>query len=149
MKSKLLLYTLIAIAIVAVAAFVIYQLVYRGSNNAPEVTGQTGSLPGAANQQFPSTADSTVGTFNASASNVSSSRFGIISNDPAFDYFVNAANIVTFIKPDGTIESMANNVSRVLSTSTISQIITTSFSYDGEKGLGNVSSRNHNSIECV
>lgn len=136
MKSKLLLYTLIAIAIVAVAAFVIYQLVYRGSNNAPEVTGQTGSLPGAANQQFPSTAGtSTVGTFNASASNVSSSRFGIISNDPAFDYFVNAANIVTFIKPDGTIESMANNVSRVLSTSTISQIITTSFSYDGKKVL--------------
>ena len=55
MKQKFLLYFLIAIAIVAVFAFAIYQLVYRaGAPATSGTTGQTGSLPSAVNQQFPS-----------------------------------------------------------------------------------------------
>jgi len=136
MKPKLLLYVLTAIAVVAIAAFVIYQLVYRGTGNAPAVTGQTGSLPGAANQQFPlATRTSTVSAFNTSGGNVPSSQFGIISNDPALDYFVSAANVVTLVEPEGIVESIANNVTSVLSTSTISDIVTASFSYDGRKVL--------------
>jgi uncharacterized protein YxeA len=135
MKPKILLYILIAIAIIAVGAFIIYQLVYRGNNNAIP-TGQTGSLPSAANQQFPSNGQtSTVSTFNTSGINSSSSKFGIISNDPALDYFVDAANTVTLIKPDGTIESIANNKTSVISGSAISNIISTAFSYDGKKAL--------------
>jgi hypothetical protein len=137
MKSKLLLYLLIAVAIVAIAAFVIYQLVYRGNSNAPEVTGQTGSLPSAANQQFPSATQTStvVSTLNTSSAIASSSRFGIISNDPAVDYFVSPTNIVSIIKPDGTIELIANNVTSIFSTSTISNIVTAAFSYDGKKAL--------------
>lgn len=138
MKPKILLYILIAAAIIAVGAFIIYQFVYRGNNNAIP-TGQTGSLPSAANQQFPSgsqTAEtSTVGAFNTSGANTSSSHFGIISNDPALDYFVDAANTVTLIKPDGTIESIVNNKTSVISGSAISNIISTAFSYDGKKAL--------------
>jgi hypothetical protein len=135
MKQKAFLYILMALAIVAVAAFIIYQLVYRGNNVAVE-TGQTGSLPGAANQQFPTGGQtSTVSTFNANLANTSSSQFGIISNDQALDYFVDAANIVTLIKPDGTIESIANNKTSIVSVSTTPNIASAAFSYDGKKLL--------------
>ncbi len=140
MKSKLLLYLLIAVAIVAVAAFVVYQLVYRTSNNVPVETGagQAGLLPGATSQPFPSTgqplpSSSAVGTFGASGTSASSSQFGIISNHPTLDYFVSVANIVTLIKPDGIIESIANNETNVLSSSTVPNIINAAFSYDGKK----------------
>jgi hypothetical protein len=139
MKSKLLLYILIAITVIAVAAFIIYQLVYRGNSNITGGTGQTGSLPNTANQQFPSanptTKTSTVSTFGTGGMNASSSKFGIVSNDPALDYFVDAANIVTLVKPDGTVEAITNNKATVISSSAIPNIISASFSYDGKKIL--------------
>jgi hypothetical protein len=137
MKSKFLLYILIALAIVAVAAFIVYQLVYRGNNSSSTgETGQTGSLPNAVTQQFPSSSQtSTVTAFNANGANASSSQFGIVSNDPTLDYFVNAANTVALIKPDGTVESISNNKTSILSSSIISNIINASFSYDGKKAL--------------
>ncbi len=136
MKSKFLLYALIALTIVAVVAFIIYQLVYRGNNSTTGETGQTGSLPSAANQQFPSGSQaSTTGAFNTSGTNSSSSQFGIVSNDPALDYFVDAANTVTLVKPDGTIESIVNSKTNILSSSVVSNIIHTAFSYDGKKVL--------------
>lgn len=132
---------MIALAIIAVAAFIIYQLVYRGSGGVatigglPEQTG--GSLPIVTNQQFPVGGSSTTTSFNASGANTSSSssKFGIVSNDPALDYFVDAANTVTLVKPDGTIESLVNNTTVVLSSSVVSDIITASFSHDGKKVL--------------
>ena len=139
MKSKIFLYILIAIAIVAILAFVIYQLVYRGNNNTTVGTGQVGSLPNVANQQFPSeNQTSTVGTFNTSVAGgatASSSQFGVISNDQALDYFIDAANTAILVKPDGTIESIANGKTSDLSTTTISNIISVAFSYDGKKIL--------------
>jgi len=134
MKPKTILYILIALAIVAVAAFIIYQLVYSGNGGNSNATGQTGSLPAVTSQQFPSSGQaSTVGTFNTNETNSSSSKFGIISNDPALNYFVDAANTVTLVKPDGTIESITNNKASVLSSSVVSNIINTAFSYDGKK----------------
>ena len=149
MKPKFLLYVLIALAIVAIAAFVIYQLAYRNNGGVTTQPGQTGSLPVAQNQQFPSnnTGAAPATTFNASgASNASSSsKFGVVSNDPALDYFVTPANIVEIIKPDGTMEVVSNNASTVVSTTTFSNIISAAFSYDGEKGL--VTTRNGTSTQ--
>lgn len=134
MKSKLLLYILIALTIVAVAAFIIYQVVYRGNTVLTPAPVQTGTLPSVVNQQFPSGGQtSTVSTFNTSGTSASSSKFGVVSNDPALDYFVDAANTVTVVKPDGTIESIANNKTSILSSSVVTNIITASFSFDGKK----------------
>lgn len=133
MKPKTFLNILIVIALIALAAFVVYQFVLRGNNNVVGGVGQTGSLPAVSNQQFPSgNQTSTVSVSNTSAS---SSQFGIVSNDPALDYFVNASNTVTLIKPDGTIESIANNETSMVSGSAIPNIISTAFSYNGEKIL--------------
>jgi hypothetical protein len=135
MKSKTLLYILIALAIVAIAAFIIYQFVYRGNGNVLSgLLGQTGSLPSSTVQNFQQT--STTAAFGANGkSTSSSSKFGVVSNDPALDYFVDSANIVTLVKTDGTIESIANNKTSVLSTSTLTNIISVVFSYDGKKIL--------------
>ena len=154
MKPKNLLYILIALAIVAVLAFVIYQLVYSVNNNAPGGAGQTGSLPAVTGQQFPTgnqsgNKTSGVGAFNAGGANASSSKFGIISNDPALDYFVDAANVVTLMKPDGTIESISNGQASVLSNSAVLNIITSAFSYDGKKVLVTYTRRDYDSIKRV
>jgi uncharacterized protein YxeA len=134
MKQKTFLYILIALAIVAVTAFIIYQLVYQGNNNLlGGLLGQTGSLPGVTTQNFQQT--STSAAFNANGTNTSSSKFGLVSNDPALDYFVDPANTVELIKTDGTIETITNNKTNILSASTTSNIISAAFSYDGKKVL--------------
>ena len=147
MKPKFLLYVLIALAIIAIAAFIIYRAVYQGSGGGTGelpglsgLLGQTGALPAAQNQQFPSSSVLNSGAtstamFNASGANStsSSSKFGIISNDPALDYFVTPGNAVELIKSDGSIETISNNTPTVLSNATVLNIINAAFSYDGKK----------------
>ena len=139
MKPKNFLYILIAIAIIAIIAFIVYQFIPRGSGTLTTGTSQTGSLPSVASGQFPSSSQPTqaapVATFNANGANASSSQFGIISNDPALDYFVDAANTVVLIKTDGAIESIANGKTSVIGSSTISNVVSAAFSYDGKKVL--------------
>ncbi len=139
MKPKTLLYLLVAVAIVAVVAFVAYQFISGGNSGTPAVPSQTGLLPSAQNQQFPSGGQAaSVGSFNTSgtgSANTSSSKFGIISNDPALDYFVNTANTVILAEPNGTIESITNGETSALNSTTTSNIINASFSYDGKKIL--------------
>jgi hypothetical protein len=133
MKQKNILSILIILAIVAIVAFFAYQFLYRNSAATPGI-GQTGTLPIAANQQFSSSSQSGTATSSGlNPANASSSSFGLVSNDPALDYFVDAANTVTLIEPNGTIESISNNTTTILSTSTISDIINASFSYNGKQ----------------
>jgi hypothetical protein len=142
MKSKTFLYLLIVLAIVAIAAFVIYQLVYRVNTSVTTggAAGQAGSLPFTQGQPFSSS--SNIGAtspvaFNAGGANESSSssKFGIVSNDHALDYFVSPANIVELIKLNGSIETISNNAATVISSTTFSNIISSSFSYDGKKAF--------------
>ena len=49
--------------------------------------------------------------------------------------YIDAANTAILVKPDGTIESIANGKTSDLSTTTISNIISVAFSYDGKKIL--------------
>ena len=135
MKPKTLLYVLIAIAVVAVGAFLVYQLIARNTNGT-NGTGQTGSLPNTAGQQFPvGISVSSTGSFNTAAGSSSSVRFGIVSNEPVSDYFISNANVVTVIKPDGTIDSITNSVASTISTTTFKDVVAFAFSYDGKKIL--------------
>ena len=119
----------------AVLAFVGYQFfLKKGGVTTPE-TGTTGSLPTTGGQQFPSSGQST--TTTQGTTTTSSVKFGVVSDGPALDYFVNNANVVTVVRPDGTIESIANSATSSLSNATIPNIITASFSYDGKKILVN------------
>ncbi len=135
MKLKNLLYILVVVAVMAVLAFVGYQFfLKKGGVTTPE-TGTTGSLPTTGGQQFPSSGQST--TTTQGTTTTSSVKFGVVSDGPALDYFVNNANVVTVVRPDGTIESIANSATSSLSNATIPNIITASFSYDGKKILVN------------
>ncbi len=136
MKLKKILYILLAIAIIAIVAFVFYQFISRGISGGTTGAGQTGSLPATGSQQFPSSGQSTTTTPGTQGTTATSSvKFGVVSDGPALDYFVNNANVVTIVRPDGTIESIANSATSSLSNATIPNIITASFSYDGKKIL--------------
>jgi hypothetical protein len=150
MKSKTFLYILIVLAIIAIGAFVIYQIVYQGSAGTGGgglpglggLLGQTGELPITQNQEFPSSSSlngsaTSTAMFNAGGANntSSSSKFGIVSNDPSLDYFVTSGNVVELIKPDGTIETISDNTAVVLSDAVVSNIINAAFSYDGKKAF--------------
>ena len=119
MKPKTLLYILIAIAIVAVVAFIVYQFISGGSGETPprEPGKRAHCRVCRINsfQQQISHRRQMLMPMPRLAQAASSSKFGVISNDPALDYFVNAANTVTLIKPDGTIESIVNRKSTILS----------------------------------
>lgn len=134
MKPKTLLYILIALAIISIGAFLVYQVISRNTGIL-NGTGQTGSLPTITNQQFPLGNQSSTANATGTTTNASSSQFGIVSNGPVLDYFVNSANVVTIVQADGTIVSIANNIASTVSATTFKNIITASFSYDGKKIL--------------
>ncbi len=106
------------------------------------VTGKTGALPGVTTTQ-PFSGNNTGQNGNGGAVAATSTRasetFGIISNDPTLDYFVDGQNNTTLIEPNGSIETVANGTTTVLSSTTIPNIIGASFSYDGKKILVNFS----------
>jgi len=91
---------------------------------------QTGSLPNVGNQSNPVAASST-----ASAGSSLAKSFGMISNEPVLDYFVNAANTVTAIEPSGKIVQITNGQVSAINTILVQNIISASFSYNGAKIL--------------
>ena len=132
---KLRTLTIIILAILVAAGFVFYFLT-RQKGAAPTTTsGTTGTLPGATTQTFPANATTSAGTSTPTGN--AAATFGIISNDPTLDYFIDPQNIATIIEPNGTIETISNGQTTVISSTTISNIITASFSYDGKKIMVN------------
>jgi hypothetical protein len=61
------------------------------------------------------------------------SNFGVLSQYPVLDYFVDAQNNITAIEPTGAIFAITNGQSTIINSSTIGSIISASFSYDGKK----------------
>lgn len=131
---KLRTLTIIILAILVIAGFIFYFLSHRGNTNSITAT-QSGTLPGATTQSFTNTATQS-GTVGAATTTTGTSNiFGIVSNDPTLDYFVDGQNTATIIEPNGSIETITNGATTVLSSTTISNLITASFSYDGKKIL--------------
>lgn len=145
-------YIYIIIGIIVLAMLAISVLFYikntsGGNSGSLSEASTTGSLPAAGTQGGNGTgtgAGGTTGTLGLSSSPTSTSggngqmtvqNFGVLSSDPVFDYFVNTNNNITAIEPNGEIVAISNGQSAVVNSSTINNLISASFSYDGQKIL--------------
>lgn len=63
--------------------------------------------------------------------------FTIAAEGPALDYFVDAKNNITMIRPDGVIIAITDQASSTLSGTAIPNVLSASFSHDGKKILVN------------
>ncbi len=143
-------YIYIIIGIVVVAALAIAALLYikdRSAVSGGGTTTTTGSLPpvgtqgttGSGGNGTTTTGSGSSGTTGPGGTSASAGTgvqaFGMLSNDPVLDYFVGAGNTITAIEPTGEIVSIAGGQSTTINSSTINDIISASFSYDGRKIL--------------
>ena len=145
MRSKIILYAGIVVAVIVVGALVWY-FVFSGSGGTTTTTqtGQTGTLPSAGNQTGAGTnggtasgggASSSAGTSVTQGLPNGSASFGILSNEPVFDYFVDAQNNVTVVEPNGEIARIANGQPTFLSSNPVQSVLSAGFSYDGSKAF--------------
>lgn len=144
-------YIYIIIGIIVAAAIVILVLFLiknKSGGSSPGTAGTTppgGSLPAAGTSTAPagSSTSGALGLASSTASSASSTAngqmtvqaFGVLSADPVLDYFVGTNNVVTAIEPTGEVISVSGGQSNVINSSTIADIISASFSYDGTKIL--------------
>ncbi len=146
---KRYIYIIIGIIVAAALAILILFLIKNNSaGTAPSVTGTTttgGSLPTTGTQGNNSGTANSVGTLglptttgSSTATTVSGgqatvSNFGVLSQDPILDYFIDPQNNIIAIEPNGSIVTIANGQSVTVNSSTIDEIISASFSHDGKK----------------
>jgi hypothetical protein len=142
---KRYLYIIIGIIAVAVLAVILIVSIKKGGSTS-SLFGFSGSLPQAGTQ---TTGGNAQYGNNASPNNTSGSgsgtvalsngapaqTFGIVSDSPILDYFVDVSNTVTAVEPNGEVIAIANGTTTVISSTTIPNIISASFSYDGAKIL--------------
>lgn len=145
-------YLYIIIGIVVAAAIAILVLFLLKNHAAAPSTGTTGtnaggSLPSVGTQggNGSGTTTSTVGALGLSptasgtttgagtSGQVTVQNFGVLSSYPVLDYFDNTQNIITAIEPTGAIISIVSGQTTIVNSSTINDIISASFSYDGKK----------------
>jgi hypothetical protein len=140
-------YLYIIIGIIIAAAIVILVLFLIKNNAAsPTITtsGTTGgALPVVGTQgSNGSGASSSVATLGLSAATSSAAsaggqitvqNFGVLSQSPVLNYFVDAKNNITAIEPTGAVITIINGQTAPVNSSTIAGIISASFSYDGKK----------------
>jgi hypothetical protein len=150
---KRYIYIIIGIVVAAVVAILVLLFIKSRSSGTTTLPDETGSLPVVGTQTNTSAASGTSAENNPSTilalpSSSSSSTpagsgsgqtsigsFGMLSTDPVLDYFVNAQNQIIAIQPTGSVITISNGQSSVISTSSIDDIISASFSYDGKKIL--------------
>ncbi len=148
---KRYIYIIIGIVVVAaIAVLVLFLIKNNSATNTQSSTGTaTGSLPAAGTQGTggaggqnsatpigtlgltPTTATGTVATGGQAVVQ----SFGVLSSQPVLDYFVDAQNTITAIEPNGAIMTVTGGQSTILNSSTINDIISAGFSYDGKKIL--------------
>jgi hypothetical protein len=141
MKRSLLI--IIAIIAVIVIVGVIYWFFLRNLLAAPGQEGSTGSLPQTGTGIVGGGGNSGSGGALPSGGNpaggipTATTRFGVVSNEPIFAYFVDAQNNVIAVEPDGKIAYITNGQTTFLSSSQIENLLSADFSYDGTKILVN------------
>lgn len=148
---KRYIYILIGLVVIAALAVLGLFLWKNYSSSAPGTaqTGTTGTLPSAETQgnnggangqnQNGGTAgtSTTGGSGNSGTGSIVAGSFGPLSSDPVLNYFVGANNTVFVIEPNGVIAEIANGQTSYLSSSTVTGMISGSFSYNGKKALVN------------
>ncbi len=152
-KMKRYIYITIGIIVAAAIAILVLFLIKNHSiGPSLSISGgtTTGLLPTAGTQGTNSSG--TTGGANVATLGLSSStteggagtaaigqmtvqNFGVLSSDPVLDYFINPQNIITALEPDGKVITISNGQSTTISSTTISSIISASFSFDGKKIL--------------
>ena len=138
-------YIYILIGIVVLAALVVLGLfLWKNSSLSlpSSQTGTTGSLPSTGTQgSNGGTSGQTGGTVpenaatTASSSQVVAGSFGPVSTDPVLNYFIAPNNTVLMIEPTGIVAQVVNGQTSDLSTSSIANVISGGFSYDGKKAF--------------
>ena len=114
-----------AVVLVIVVCVGAYFLFFANGNSG---AGPTGTLP---------TATSSTTTASTTANPAVGQNFSSVSDEPILNYFVNSAGTVTAIEPTGKIVQVTNGTVTTLSSITIDNILSASFSYDGAKILVN------------
>lgn len=131
-SRKILIITIIALFVIVVIGFSFLFFTPKSTPAIGTTTNQAGTLPNAGIQSNPG---GMAGSSSSSTGSTIATSFGVISQEPVLDYFVDAANSVTAIKPDGTIVQIAAGQKTVISSITIQDILSAYFSYDGTKIL--------------
>jgi hypothetical protein len=148
---KRYLYIIIGIIIAAgIAILVLFLIKNHAASPTITTSGTTsGSLPAVGTQgSNGSGASSSVATLglspiasgtsaNSTGANMGTQaavqNFGVLSQSPVLDYFIDAQNNIIAIQPTGAIITIANGQTTEVTSSTIVGIISASFSYDGKK----------------
>ncbi len=130
-------YIYIILAIIVLAAIAIVAIFFFRKQSLPSgVSGLLGSLPFAGTQTIAtSTGGSTTTSPQGSATSSSTVMTNVVSNETAIAYFVSPSDIVVTVQPAGTIEMITGAQSTYLSSSAIANVLSASFSYDGQKIL--------------
>lgn len=130
MNTRRIIIIAIAVILIIIVAAVAYFLFFASKSAAPQ-PNETGSLPSTGTQTVTGANGSASGTIG----NTIGSNFGVISNNPTLDYFVNSSNVVTAIEPDGEVIQVSGGNVTTLSSLQVQNILSASFSYDGTKIL--------------
>src|ERR1700722_3876292 len=110
MNSRTVIIVVIAVLVIALCIG-LYFLFFASKSTPVGTTGTTGTLPTTGVQSNPTTTPSGLASNGALSSGVTpplGTSFGVISNEPVLDYFVNPQNVVTAIEPTGEIIQVTN-----------------------------------------
>jgi hypothetical protein len=144
---KRYLYIIIGIIVAAAIAILVLFLIKNNAGN-PTITTSgtttsTGSLPNVGAQGSASGTAGNIttlglspiasGTGSGTATQTAVQDFGVLSSQPVLDYFVDAQNNITAIQPNGSMIAIANGQTTTINSSTVNDVISASFSYDGKK----------------
>lgn len=147
-------YLIIGVVAIIVIAAGIWLFLFKGPAGPSGIPGINGSLPlvnggvgggsvgvGPRNGASSGSAGTSgsLPTQAATPAGISSgaTKFGLISNEPAADYFIDKSNNVTVVGPTGKIATILNGDPSFLSSTEIPDLISARFSYSGVKVLAN------------
>jgi len=145
---KRYIYIIIGIVVVAVVAILVLLAIKdRTANSSLTISGATttGSLPATGAQGGAASGSSTISTLGLPQTTTGSSsgatsggqvvvqEFGVLSDTPVLDYFIDPKNVITAIEPTGQVIGISGGTANIINSSTIDGIISASFSYDGKK----------------
>ena len=141
MKRSIIIIAVVIVVIFAGAAF--WFFILRNQSAAPATAGTSaagGALPTAGTQTGAGGGTGAGGALPSStvlSGSGLTTQFGIVSDEPVLDYFIDAQNNTTVVEPDGKIATIANGQATFLSSITIQGMLTAGFSHDGAKILVN------------
>lgn len=143
---KRFLYISLIVIVVLVAA--VFFLLQRNQPAAPASPGNTtGSLPQTGTPNSNNNGGGTAGSGTAQGNTTSgsptvggagtSAKFGVVSNEPVLDYFVDAQNNVVALEPDGKMALVTNGQASDLDSAAVQNLIEGALSHDGKKAFVN------------